>query len=161
MRTKHSQILASLRNVVKAFGAVRALTGADLDIRSGQVTSLVGHNGAGKSTLMQILAGTMAADSGTVQFDGHDISMAYDVRMANALGVRCVFQELSLCPGLTAVENLLISNRDLRGWGARHLASELMGGMIKRVYPGHSIDLNRPIGTDQSAPDDRNGACLY
>jgi ribose transport system ATP-binding protein len=141
-----SPVFASLNNVVKTFGAVRALTGADLEIRAGQVTAVVGHNGAGKSTLMQMLAGTIAPDSGTLKVDARAVASGYDVRTANALGVRCVFQELSLCPSLTAVENLLVNHRDLRGWGARRRAAAHMERMLETMYPGHAVDLFRPVG---------------
>ena len=63
--------LAELGGVKKSFGAVRALTGVDLRVDAGECVGLVGHNGAGKSTLMNVLAGTLAPDEGTITIDGH------------------------------------------------------------------------------------------
>ncbi|MEU9340142.1 sugar ABC transporter ATP-binding protein [Streptomyces sp. NPDC048278] len=80
-------------DVVKSYGGVRALDGASVALRGGEVHALVGENGAGKSTLVRILSGTLAADAGTVR-------AADDTRIA------VVSQELSLFPDLTVRENL-------------------------------------------------------
>ncbi|MET9086526.1 sugar ABC transporter ATP-binding protein [Streptomyces sp. NPDC004237] len=80
-------------DVVKSYGGVRALDGASIALRGGEVHALVGENGAGKSTLVRILSGTLTADAGTVR-------MADDTRIA------VVSQELSLFPDLTVRENL-------------------------------------------------------
>ncbi len=138
--------LVALHGVAKRFGAVQALRTADLEVRAGEVLSLVGHNGAGKSTLMNVLAGTLAPDEGTIQVDGADLTGGYDVRVANARGIRCVFQELSLCANLTVVENLRLMHPSLRGFGWRRRAAALIGGMLDKVFPGHGIDLDQPVG---------------
>ena len=62
--------IVSLDGVEHSFGAVRALGGVDLACRAGECLGLVGHNGAGKSTLMDVLAGTLAPDRGTIRVDG-------------------------------------------------------------------------------------------
>ena len=64
--------LASLDGVRKSFGAVHALSGVDLQVGAGECVGLVGHNGAGKSTLMNVLAGTLAPDGGTIAISGAD-----------------------------------------------------------------------------------------
>ena len=64
---------------------------------------LVGHNGAGKSTLMHVLAGTAAPGRGRIVLSGEE-QMRYSPAQAKRFGVRCVFQELSLCPNLTVAE---------------------------------------------------------
>ncbi len=96
-----SEDLVRLDGVEKSFGAVRAVSGVTLACRSGECVGLVGHNGAGKSTLMHILAGTLPPDSGGVRIEGVDFTGRYSTVAALAAGVRCVFQELSLCPNLT------------------------------------------------------------
>ncbi len=70
----------------------------------GECVGLVGHNGAGKSTLMHILAGTLPPDTGRILVQGA-LRETYSVALAQKLGIRCVFQELSLCPNLTVAEN--------------------------------------------------------
>src|SRR3954453_21987635 len=92
--------IVRLNGVEKHYGAVRALNGVDFAVARGECVGLVGHNGAGKSTLMHVLAGITAPDRGTiVAAEGSE--SAYSVQRAHALGIRCVFQELSLCPNLT------------------------------------------------------------
>ncbi|MEV0171603.1 sugar ABC transporter ATP-binding protein [Streptomyces sp. NPDC050803] len=81
------------QGLVKSYGGVRALDGAGIRLRGGEVHALVGENGAGKSTLVRIVSGALAADSGAVR-------TARDTRIA------VVSQELSLFPDLTVRENL-------------------------------------------------------
>src|SRR6202012_1096906 len=92
--------IVSLKGVEKHFGAVRALEGVDLDISAGACIGLVGHNGAGKSTLMHILAGISTPSHGQVLVAG-ETRQDFSAGRAMRLGIRCVFQELSLCPNLS------------------------------------------------------------
>src|ERR1700745_1337442 len=91
----------------KHCGAVRALAGVDFAVRVGECVGLVGHNGAGKSTLMHGVAGTLVPNQGPIAPGGEPRS-EYSVILAHKLGVRCVFQELSLCPNLTVAENVRV-----------------------------------------------------
>jgi ribose transport system ATP-binding protein len=131
--------IAGLEGVRKSFGAVRALDGVDLRVDRGECVGLVGHNGAGKSTLMNVLAGTLASDEGTISIGGSDVSAHYSVTTAHAAGVRCVFQELSLCPNLTVAENARIMHPHLRGLRWRREAGALIGGALDEIFPGHGI----------------------
>jgi ribose transport system ATP-binding protein len=116
-----------------------------LRVRPGQALSVVGHNGAGKSTLMQILAGTLAADSGRLVIAGQDVAGQYDVRRAQALGIRCVFQELSLCPNLRVFENARVIHHALRGPGWRGRARRLISEKLDEIFPGHGIGVDWPV----------------
>lgn len=127
-----------LSGVSRSFGAVRALSGVALTILEGNCLGLVGHNGAGKSTLMNILAGAIRPDQGTLLFDGAPLDNV-SVASAKRLGVRCVFQELSLCPNLTVAENARILHPSIKGWGWRNRAGKLIGDMLDRIFPGHDI----------------------
>ncbi|MET9560324.1 sugar ABC transporter ATP-binding protein [Streptomyces tauricus] len=92
---RHEDMLTA-RSLVKSYGGVRALDGADIRLRGGEVHALVGENGAGKSTLVRILSGTLAADEGSVRLADR----------AREGGIAVVSQELSLFPDLTVRENL-------------------------------------------------------
>src|SRR5215207_5191011 len=111
--------IVKLDGVEKSFGAVRALAGVDLAAVAGECLGLVGHNGAGKSTLMHVLAGTLRPDTGTIRIGGEDLTQTHDVVGAQRRGIRCVFQELSLCPNLTVVENARVFHGGLQGFGWR------------------------------------------
>ncbi len=99
----------SLRGITKTFGPVQALTDVDLDIFPGEVVAIVGDNGAGKSTLVKILAGVHGADSGSIDFEGRQVTIPTP-SAARDLGIATVFQDLSLCDNLDVVSNLFLGH---------------------------------------------------
>lgn len=103
----------SLRGISKGFGAVQALTDVDLDVYPGEVVALVGDNGAGKSTLVKVLAGVHPQDTGTITFDGEEVSIASPAA-SRELGIATVFQDLALCDNLDVVSNLFLG-REIGG----------------------------------------------
>ena len=105
-----------LRGITKRFGAVRALSGVDLDVYAGEVVAIVGDNGAGKSTLVKILAGVHPQDGGTVSFGGMPVAIPSPTDSRD-LGIATVYQDLSLCDNLDVVSNLFLG-RELRKGGA-------------------------------------------
>ncbi|MDQ0473258.1 sugar ABC transporter ATP-binding protein [Labrys wisconsinensis] len=135
------------RGIAKAFGPVKALTGADLEVGAGEVIGLVGHNGAGKSTLMNLIAGGLVRDAGELVIAGHPIGPDHSPRAAQAIGVRCVFQELSLCPNLDVAENTRVFHPALSGWSWRRRATRIIGESLAAIFPGHGIDLRAKVGT--------------
>ena len=94
MSAENSSVVAFLA-IEKSFGPVRALAGVDFSVDAGECVGLVGHNGAGKSTLMHVLVGMLQPDSGRRVIAGQEVP-GYSVALAHKLGIRCVFQELSL-----------------------------------------------------------------
>jgi ribose transport system ATP-binding protein len=138
--------IVELDGVAKSFGAVRALAGVGLVVDAGTCLGLVGHNGAGKSTLMQILAGTLAPDRGRIGVAGQDLSRGYDVVTAQRHGIRCVFQELSLCPNLSVAENARVFHPSIRGMGWRRRAAELVVAGLDRIFPRHGIEPGEVVG---------------
>jgi ribose transport system ATP-binding protein len=130
--------IVSLKDVEKRFGVVPALDGVNFAITSGECIGLVGHNGAGKSTLMHILAGTLMPSQGHVLAAGA-IQRDYSPGNAMELGIRCVFQELSLCPNLTVAENARVYHAALRGYGWRRRAANLIATKMDEIFPGHDI----------------------
>jgi ABC-type uncharacterized transport system ATPase subunit len=103
-----------LRGIDKAFGAVRANRGADLDVATGEIHALVGENGAGKSTLMRILSGMYAPDAGTMEVNGRDVT-AWSTAEAIAAGVGMVHQHFMLVPTLTVAENVVLGSEITNG----------------------------------------------
>jgi ribose transport system ATP-binding protein len=130
--------IVELRGVERHFGAVRALEGVDFEVAAGECVGLVGHNGAGKSTLVQVLAGALAPDRGRIAMQGA-VQEHHSVTGAQRLGIRCVFQELSLCPNLSVAENTRIQHPSLRGFGWRRRAARLIADKLDEIFPGHDI----------------------
>ena len=98
-----------MQGVSKRYGGVRALQDAGLAIEAGRIHAVLGENGAGKSTLIKIMAGVVAPDEGRMLLDGVPVSFPSPAA-ANAAGIACIFQELSLIPDLTVADNIAISN---------------------------------------------------
>jgi len=131
--------IVKLDGVEKHFGAVRALDGVDFVVDAGECIGLVGHNGAGKSTLMQTLAGTLSPSKGTIAIR-EATEQSYSVVRAQKLGIRCVFQELSLCPNLSVAENTRVNHPSLKGFGWRRRSAALISQKLDEIFPGHGID---------------------
>lgn len=135
-----------LDGIRKSFGAVHALGGVDLRVGRGACLGLVGHNGAGKSTLMGVLAGTLAPDAGSVRVLGQVVPPG-----GRHPGLRCVFQEGSLCPNLTIAENARVVHQDIRGmgWGGlgwRRRAGAVMAAALDGMFPGHGLRPDQVVG---------------
>jgi ribose transport system ATP-binding protein len=128
-----------------SFGAVKALDGVTLSVMPGECIGLVGHNGAGKSTIVNVINGGLTPQQGTVASDGERLDR-YNITTARARGVRCVFQELSLCPNLSIVENTRIMHHELGGFGWRAKAARVIEASLDAVFPGHNIDSGQPVG---------------
>ena len=144
-REAASASLLVLRGVSKSFGPVEALKEVDLVLGAGELVGLVGHNGAGKSTLMNILMGVVQSDHGEFLLGGEPVSQPYSPAIAHRLGVRCVFQELSLCPNLSAIESTLLIHPKLGGLGWEKRAGALIAGALDEIFPEHHIDIRRPV----------------
>ena len=103
------------RGIVKSYGGVRALAGADLELRPGQIHALLGENGAGKSTLVRIVTGLEQPDAGELLLHGSPVQWRTALA-ARAAGVATVSQELSLFPDLDVLSNLFSHGPPTR-WG--------------------------------------------
>lgn len=102
--------LLQMRDIDKRFGGVHALRGVDFSVGAAEVHALLGENGAGKSTLIKILAGVYAPDGGTIAFDGTEVRMRGPGH-ARDLGIATIYQEGSLYPDLSVLENLFMGDQ--------------------------------------------------
>ena len=138
--------LLQIVDAARSFGAVQALRGVGLTLARGECIGVVGHNGAGKSTLMNVLCGTLAADRGELFVAGERVDTDWSVREAQRRGLRCVFQELSLCDNLSLAENMRLVLPTLRGRGWRARAGAQLIASLDRIFPGHGLRADQAVG---------------
>ena len=100
-----SEALLSVRGVETFYGKIQALRGIELDVKKGEIATLIGSNGAGKSTLMMTICGTPRARAGTITFDGHDITNM-PVHEIVRLGISQSPEGRRIFPRMTVEENL-------------------------------------------------------
>lgn len=114
-RAASTELLA-VEAVGKRFFGAMALDGISLRIRPAEIHGLMGENGAGKSTLLKIISGILRPDSGQIRWDGAPVEIL-NARVAGALGIAMIHQELSLVPELTVAENVFIRREPVRFGG--------------------------------------------
>jgi simple sugar transport system ATP-binding protein len=105
--------LLEARGIVKSFGKVAALRGADFEVRPHEVVALVGDNGAGKSTLVKTLAGVLQPDAGEIVFEGRTVEI-HSPHDARDLGIETVYQDLALASDLDPAANLFLGRELMR-----------------------------------------------
>ena len=98
-----------MKNISKAFGAVRALNDASFRIDRGEIVALLGANGSGKSTLIKILGGAVKNDAGTIAIDGKPVRISGS-DASRKLKISVAYQELSLLPLMTVWENVMLGH---------------------------------------------------
>lgn len=106
----------SMKNIVKEFSGVRALSSITLDIYKGEIHCLVGENGAGKSTLMKILSGAYNPTSGNIIINGVTYE-SLTPNLSKELGINIVYQENDLVSSMNVVENIYVGNEKTKGLG--------------------------------------------
>lgn len=133
-------------DVEVAFGGVRALQGASIEVGAGEIVGLIGPNGAGKSTLINVMSGALRPDKGTVLLRGDDVTRCTP-EMRAALGIGRSFQAAHLFPGLTVRETV----RAMLGARAR------IGFVATAIRAPWARRAEREISEEASALVDRMG----
>ncbi len=95
------------RGLVKRYGHVVALGGADFELYPGEILAVIGDNGAGKSTLIKCLSGATVPDEGEIQLDGKRVQMRNPLE-AHAMEIETVYQTLAISPSLNIATNLFL-----------------------------------------------------
>ncbi|GGG01406.1 sugar ABC transporter ATP-binding protein [Paenibacillus abyssi] len=151
MTVEEDQVLLSLSGITKRFPGVLALENVSLDVRKGEVLALVGENGAGKSTLIKILSGLYSKDSGEIRVRGKAVDIN-GTKEAQALGISTIFQEPSLAPHLSAVQNVYLGRelvKSVVGKAVRAMNEKEMyletARLYQKFFPSVE-DLHRPVG---------------
>ncbi|MGC4049251.1 MAG: sugar ABC transporter ATP-binding protein [Paludibaculum sp.] len=149
-----SEVPALLRasQVTKRYPGTLALDAVDFEVRGGEVHVLIGENGAGKSTLVKLLAGVEQPTQGSLELDGRSIRLG-STRDAAAAGIGMIYQELSLFPNLSVVENIFMARERTRGGviDARtevQIAQTLMR-RLEQPIDVHTLVGDLPLGCQQ------------
>ena len=144
------------RGLVKRYGHVTALDGADFELRSGEILAVIGDNGAGKSTLIKALSGAVVPDEGEIRLDGKVVHFRTPIDARRA-GIETVYQELAVAPALTIAENLFLG-RELRRPG---IAGTFFRMLDKRRMlaesEGHLRDLQIGVRSMRQAVETLSG----
>lgn len=105
-------LVIQAKGLVKRYGQVTALDGADFDLRAGEILAVIGDNGAGKSSLIKCLAGATVPDEGEIFLDGKAARFRSPIDARRA-GIETVYQDLAVAPAMTIAENLFLG-REIR-----------------------------------------------
>jgi branched-chain amino acid transport system ATP-binding protein len=139
--------LLKVNALTKVFGQLRALDGVDIAVRAGTFHGLIGPNGSGKSTLLNAIAGALAPTSGSIRFDGADITSALPFERARA-GLSLKFQITSVLAELSVYDNVLLALQSKEGLRSlllsrtrRPLDSEVMAALDRFRLADQADDL--------------------
>ncbi|WP_348944027.1 ATP-binding cassette domain-containing protein [Chitinibacter sp. FCG-7] len=105
-------LVLQAKGIVKRYGQVTALDGADFELRAGEIMAVIGDNGAGKSSLIKALSGAIEPDSGEILLDGQAVQFKSPIDARRA-GIETVYQDLAVAPAMTIAENLFLG-REIR-----------------------------------------------
>ena len=127
-------------HATKSFGAIRALEDVSIDLYAGEAHALVGENGAGKSTLVKIFAGVHTPDSGPAARSTASRSLLSGPAAARDAGIAVIYQEPTLFPDLTVVENIFIGRQPLRG--GRRIDRRAMHAQAEAIFERLGVRLD-------------------
>jgi ABC-type sugar transport system ATPase subunit len=151
------EVVLRVQHLAKAFGPTQALRDLSLELRRGEVLSVMGENASGKSTLVKILSGVHRPDAGTIEFGGRPLPPLHSPRQAQAVGIATVFQEILVVPQQPVLTNIWLGSDGL----LRHRLP-----LEQRRARGHTAlaelidnpELQAPVGTMPLS--DRQAVCL-
>ncbi|MEA4853704.1 MAG: sugar ABC transporter ATP-binding protein [Christensenella sp.] len=139
-----SDYVLRVDHISKHFGGVKALQDVSLDIKKGEIHCLAGENGCGKSTLIKAVSGFHAMDGGAIEIDG----VRYDKitpEQAIEAGIQVIYQDFSIFPNLTAMENLSL-NMELankRKWISKKRMEKIAKEAVSKI--NFDVDLNETV----------------
>ncbi len=124
--------MIEVRNLCKSFGNLEVLAGVNFTVRTGELLTIIGPSGSGKSTVLRCLTRLEEADSGTIIVDGYDVHSPTTNMNLVRTEAGMVFQQFNLFPHMTALGNVTLGPRKVRGL-SRHAAEELGMQLLGKV----------------------------
>jgi branched-chain amino acid transport system ATP-binding protein len=138
---EHAEPILRLRGIGRRFGGLHAVRDVDLDVAPGERRAILGPNGAGKTTLFNVISGDFAPTSGTIEFEGADITMLPS-RARAKLGMGRTYQKSRLFPGLSVEDNLYVA---VLGVKTGHLRPVVLPSRDRELRE-HACELARAMG---------------
>ena len=108
------ETVLEMKGIIKEFNDVQVLKSVDFDVKAGEVHALMGENGAGKSTLIKILTGIYPKDGGEIYINGQEVNIE-NRKDAGKYGIGVIYQELSLIPTLSVMQNVMLGKEQSNG----------------------------------------------
>lgn len=140
--------LVKVENVQKWYGSVHALRGVNFSVNTGECMALIGDNGAGKSTLVQIIAGFIPMNDGTIYWKGKEVNIS-SVRDGRKLGIETVYQIQAIVPQLTVAQNIFLGREEVKSFGPlkfidekqmRDEANEILRDLRLNLPPDREVE---------------------
>jgi fructose transport system ATP-binding protein len=144
------------RGLVKRYGGVTALDGADFDLYPGEILAVIGDNGAGKSTLIKALAGALVPDEGEIRLDGQVVKFHSPID-ARRHGIETVYQDLAVAPAMDISENLFLGRELRRGGPLGSVFRMLDKKRMLTESKGHMADLKIGIRSMKQSVETLSG----
>ena len=137
-------VFLQAKGVYKQFSGVTVLHDVDIDVNYGEVHALMGENGAGKSTIIKIITGVFTKDAGEIYIDGECVEIK-NRQDSSALGIQVIYQELSLIPALTVLENIFLG-QELTKYG--FLDKKSMRERVLSLIEHYGFELDPDVTVD-------------
>jgi fructose transport system ATP-binding protein len=133
--------ILSARGLMKRYGTVVAMNGADFDLMPGEICAVIGDNGAGKSTLIKALSGAVTPDHGTIELDGRTVQFR-SPEDARGEGIETVYQNLAMSPALSIADNMFLG----REWRKPGIAGSIFRKMDRSRMEAFARDKLSELG---------------
>ena len=137
---QEQQPIFEARGLVKRYGQVVALNGADFDLFPGEILAIIGDNGAGKSTLIKALSGALQPDEGDIRLDGERVHFR-SPRDARRAGIETVYQDLAVAPALDIATNIFLGREQRRRGPLGRVLRQLDKRAMRREATRHFEEL--------------------
>ncbi|HZQ04163.1 MAG TPA: ATP-binding cassette domain-containing protein [Gaiellaceae bacterium] len=144
------------RGLVKRYGHVVALRGADLELYPNEILAIIGDNGAGKSTLIKALSGALQPDEGEIRLDGESVHFRTP-RDARGAGIETVYQDLAVAPALDIAANIFLGREARRRGVLGRILRMLDQGAMRREATRHFAELKIGVQSIAQPVEDLSG----
>ena len=148
--------IMSARGLVKRYGNVTAIDGADFDLYPGEILAVIGDNGAGKSSLIKALAGAVIPDQGEIRLDGEPVHFKSPLEARRA-GIETVYQDLAVAPAMDIATNIFLGREKRRAGPLGSVLRMVDKRGMKKEAQQHMADLKIGIRSMGQAVETLSG----